>query len=138
MKSMTIWQLAAAAGVNVETVRYYQRRLLLPVPDREPGSVGRYPEAALSRLRFIKRAQSLGFSLEDVQELLSLHDGQACSSARRLGELKLAEVRHRIQTLRVLELALDDLVSKCSTARRKVSCPLIDALMSAEESPVRP
>lgn len=138
MKSMTIGQLAAAAGVNVETVRYYQRRLLLPVPDREPGSIGRYPEAALSRLRFIKRAQSLGFSLEDVQELLSLHDGQACSSARHLGELKLAEVRHRIQTLRVLEVALDDLVSKCSTARRKVSCPLIDALMSAEDSPVRP
>lgn len=61
MASMTIGQLAAAAGVNVETVRYYQRRQLLAVPRREPGSIGRYPDSVLTRLRFIKRAQSLGF-----------------------------------------------------------------------------
>lgn len=132
MEPMTIGQLAAAAGVNVETVRYYQRRGLLLVPARESGSIGRYPLAAFARLRFIKRAQSLGFSLEDVQVLLSLHDGQACSSARHLGELKLAEVRDRIQSLRVLEVALQDLVSKCATARRKVSCPLIEALARDE------
>ncbi len=65
MESMTIGQLAAAAGVNVETVRYYQRRALLAVPRREPGSIARYPDSALTRLRFIKRAQSLGFSLDD-------------------------------------------------------------------------
>ena len=134
METMTIGQLAAAAGVNVETVRYYQRRDLLALPKREPGSIGRYPASALTRLRFIKRAQSLGFSLEDVQALLSLEEGQACSSARDLGERKLAEVRHRIQTLRALEDALQDLVSRCSTSRRKVSCPLIDALMRADES----
>jgi MerR family transcriptional regulator, mercuric resistance operon regulatory protein len=132
MESMTIGQLAAAAGVNVETVRYYQRRNLLAVPEREAGSIGRYPPASLTRLRFIKRSQSLGFSLDDVQVLLSLDDGQACSSARHLGELKLAEVRDRIQTLRVLEVALQDLVSKCATAKRKVSCPLIEALTSEE------
>jgi MerR family transcriptional regulator, mercuric resistance operon regulatory protein len=132
MEPMTIGQLASAAGVNVETVRYYQRRALLAVPDREPGSIGRYPKAALTRLRFIKRSQSLGFSLDDVQVLLSLDEGQACSSARHLGELKLAEVRERIRTLRALELALEDLVAKCSTPKRKVSCPLIDALMNAQ------
>jgi MerR family mercuric resistance operon transcriptional regulator len=136
MKSMTIGQLAAAAWVNVETVRYYQRRELLSTPEREAGSIGRYPQAALARLRFIKRSQSLGFSLDDVQVLLSLDDGQACSSARHLGELKLAEVRDRIQTLRVLEVALQGLVSKCATAKRKVSCPLIDALTRAEEPTV--
>jgi MerR family mercuric resistance operon transcriptional regulator len=133
---MTIGQLAAAAGVNVETVRYYQRRALLAAPDREAGSIGRYSQAALTRLRFIKRSQSLGFSLDDVQVLLSLDDGQACSSARHLGELKLAEVRDRIQTLRVLEVALQGLVSKCATAKRKVSCPLIEALTRAEEPTV--
>jgi MerR family transcriptional regulator, mercuric resistance operon regulatory protein len=133
MKSMTIGQLAAAAGVNVETVRYYQRRKLLATPEREAGSIARYPQGALTRLRFIKRSQSLGFSLDDVQVLLSLDDGQACSSARHLGELKLAEVRDRIETLRVLESALQDLVSMCSTAKRKVSCPLIETLMRAEE-----
>ena len=133
---MTIGQLAAAAGVNVETVRYYQRRALLAVPKREPGSIGRYSRAALTRLRFIKRSQSLGFSLNDVQELLSLDDGQACSSARHLGELKLAEVRDRIETLRALEVALQNLVSQCATAKRKVSCPLIEALMRADDTPV--
>jgi MerR family mercuric resistance operon transcriptional regulator len=130
---MTIGQLAAAAGVNVETVRYYQRRELLGVPKREPGSIARYTDSALTRLRFIKRAQSLGFSLEDVQALLSLEDGQACSSARALGEHKLAEVRERIGTLRALEEALQELVSKCATTRRKVSCPLIEALMRADK-----
>jgi MerR family mercuric resistance operon transcriptional regulator len=133
VQSMTIGQLAAAAGVNVETVRYYQRRELLGVPKREPGSIARYPDSALTRLRFIKRAQSLGFSLEDVQALLSLEDGQACSSARALGEHKLAEVRERIGTLRALEEALQELVSKCASTRRKVSCPLIEALMRADK-----
>ena len=131
MESMTIGQLAAAAGVNVETVRYYQRRDLLAVPKREAGSIGRYPPTALTRLRFIRRAQSLGFSLDDVKALLSLDEGRACSSARELGERKLGEVRQRIQTLRALEGALQGLVAKCATARRKVSCPLIEALMRA-------
>ena len=83
MEQMTIGQLAAAAGVNVETVRYYQRRELLAVPDRRAGSIGRYAPSALTRLRFIKRAQSLGFTLDDVQALLSLDDGQGCAAARR-------------------------------------------------------
>lgn len=134
MESMTIGQLAGAVGVNVETVRYYQRRGLLAAPEREPGSIGRYSATALTRLRFIKRSQSLGFSLDDVQVLLSLDEGQACSSARHLGELKLAEVRERIRTLRALEGALEELVSKCLTTKRKVSCPLIEALMSVEET----
>lgn len=132
MGSMTIGQLAAAAGVNVETVRYYQRRGLLATPEREPGTIGRYSAAAVTRLRFIKRSQSLGFSLHDVQVLLSLDEGQACSSARRLGELKLAEVQERIQTLRALERALQELVAKCSTTKSKVRCPLIEALMSGK------
>lgn len=133
MSTMTIGQLAAAAGVNVETVRYYQRRELLATPERLAGSISRYSQEALTRLRFIKRSQSSGFSLDDIQVLLSLDEGRACSSARHLGELKLAEVRDRIQSLRVLEAALHELVSKCATARRKVSCPLIEALARADE-----
>ncbi|MHB1122235.1 MAG: MerR family DNA-binding protein [Ramlibacter sp.] len=120
--------------MNVETVRYYQRRELLAVPPREPGSIARYPESALTRLRFIKRAQSLGFSLGDVQALLSLEDRRACSSAREVGERKLADVRERIQTLRALEEALQRLVASCSTTGRKVNCPLIEALMRADEA----
>lgn len=126
---MTIGQLAAAAAVNVETVRYYQRRGLLASPARPSGSIGRYPPAALTRLRFIKRSQSLGFSLDDVQALLSLDDGQPCSAARSIGERKLADVRERLRALQALESALVDLVGRCATPKRKVNCPLIEALM---------
>lgn len=132
MEQMTIGQLAAAAGVNVETVRYYQRRELLAMPDRPVGGIGRYTPSALTRLHFIKRAQSLGFKLDDVQALLSLDDGRGCSAARQIGEHKLADVRQRLQALRVLEAALQDLVSRCSTTKRKVNCPLIEALMQSE------
>ena len=136
MEQMTIGQLAAAAGVNVETVRYYQRRKLLTPPERPSGGIGRYPPGALTRLRFIKRSQSLGFSLDDVHALLSLDDGQACSAAKAIGEHKLADVRQRIQTLHALEGALQELVGRCSTSKRKVTCPLIEALIQAEEGPL--
>ena len=134
MPDMTIGQLAAAADVNVETVRYYHRRGLLAPPKRAAGSIGRYPTGALTRLRFIKRSQSLGFSLDDVQTLLSLEDGQSCEAARTIGEHKLADERQRIQTLQALETALQVLVNQCSTSGRKVNCPLIDTLMQTEES----
>ena len=134
MEQMTIGQLASAAGVNVETVRYYQRRGLLTAPDRPAGSIGRYPPAALTRLHFIKRAQSLGFSLEDVKALLSLDDGQTCSSARRIAEHKLETVRDRIASLQVLEGALDKLVKQCARTCSRVSCPLIEALASDSET----
>ena len=128
MLEMTIGQLAAAAVVNVETVRYYQRRGLLPTPLRPSGGIRRYTSQALSRVQFIKRAQALGFSLDEVKSLLSLHDGRACSTARKLGELKLADVRQRIGDLQALEAALASLVRKCATTTRTVSCPLIEAL----------
>lgn len=133
MEQMTIGQLSAAAGVNVETVRYYHRRGLLQLPERADGRIGRYPTGALTRLRFIKRSQSLGFSLDDVQALLSLDDGQACKPAQAIGEHKLADVRQRIKTLQALESALLQLVTQCATSRRKVSCPLIGALMQVED-----
>ena len=132
MRQMSIGQLAEAAGVGVETIRYYQRRQLLAQPERLSGVIGRYPPDALTRLRFIKRSQSLGFSLDDVQALLSLDEGRACSTAKKIGEHKLAEVRERIQTLKALESVLQQLVSRCSTSRRKVSCPLIDAITHSE------
>jgi MerR family transcriptional regulator, mercuric resistance operon regulatory protein len=138
MESMTIGQLAAAAEVNVETVRYYQRRNLLARPERPSGSIGRYESGALTRLRFIKRSQALGFSLDDVQALLSLDDGQACRAAKEIGEHKLADVRERIQTLQALEAALQQLVSQCSSSKRKVSCPLIEALTRAQDGPLTP
>lgn len=135
MEQMTIGQFALAGGVNVETVRYYQRRGLLDAPERPVGSISRYSQTALTRLRFIKRAQSLGFSLDEVMTLLSLDDGQTCNSARHIGEQKLEEVRSRIQTLQSLESALQNLVSQCTTAKGKVRCPLIESLIRMEVAP---
>jgi MerR family mercuric resistance operon transcriptional regulator len=133
MQEITIGQLAEAAEVNVETVRYYHRRGLLPAPPRPVGGIRRYPADMLTRLRFIKRSQSLGFSLDEVEALLSLQDGQSCHSARAIAEHKLADVRQRIQDLSMLESALTTLVQRCSTSKGKVSCPLIDALTDGSE-----
>ena len=133
MQEMTIGQLAEAAEVNIETVRYYHRRGLLPAPPRPAGGIRRYPTAVLTRLRFIRRSQLLGFSLDEVEALLSLHDGQVCNSARAIAEHKLVDVRQRIQDLSMLEAALATLVQRCSTSKGKVSCPLIDTLMNGGE-----
>ena len=129
---MTIGELAKAAGVNVETVRYYHRRGLLPAPERPIGGIRRYPPAALARLRFIRRSQALGFSLDDVQALLSLDDGRTCSAARVIGDHKLADIRQRMRDLRTLERALKALVDRCAVTKGRVTCPLIEALAQGD------
>jgi MerR family mercuric resistance operon transcriptional regulator len=124
----TIGRLARQAGVNVETVRYYQRRGLLEEPRRPPGGIRRYSETHARRLRFIKQAQGLGFSLEEVKDLLALEDGRHCREAERLGSLKLAAVRERLTQLHHVERALAGLVKQCHCNTGTVSCPLIAAL----------
>ncbi len=124
----TIGPLAKAAGVNVETVRFYHRRGLLPLPGRTYGAVRRYTDESLARLRFIRRAQRLGFALEEVAALLKLNDGRSCSTARELAERRLAEVEARLKDLSTLRNQLSSLVRRCRTERGKVHCPLIDAL----------
>jgi MerR family mercuric resistance operon transcriptional regulator len=105
---------------------------------KECSGTRRRPSAAIKRtgadrLRFTKRSQSLGFSLDEVEVLLSLHDGQVCNSARAIAEPKLVDVRQRIQDLYALEVALATLVQRCSRSKGNVSCPLIDALMEDSE-----
>jgi MerR family mercuric resistance operon transcriptional regulator len=130
-KTMTIGALARAAGVNVETIRFYQRKGLLPEPDRPAGSIRRYGVDELGRIRFIKSAQRLGFSLDEVADLLKLEDGTQCEQAREQGRKKLDDVRARIADLKRIEAALADLVMRCSGTRGRVRCPLIDALHEA-------
>ncbi len=129
--ALTIGQLAQAAGVNVETVRYYQRRGLLFEPDRPTGGIRRYSGADTERIRFIKAAQGLGFSLDDVEELLRLEDGTHCGQARQLAERKLGEIRSKIGDLRRIESTLDDMVSRCRAVRGKLRCPLIASVHRA-------
>jgi MerR family mercuric resistance operon transcriptional regulator len=126
----TIGTLAKQAGTNVETVRYYQSRGLVDEPRRPPGGVRRYTQAHVRRLRFIKQAQTLGFSLDEVIELLALEDGENCLQAEQMGAKKLEIVRERIAQLRQVERALATLVDQCHCNTGKVHCPLIASLES--------
>ena len=127
----TIGALAETAGVNVETIRFYQRKGLMPEPEKPYGSIRRYGAAELARVRFIKSAQRLGFSLEEVGELLKLEDGARCSEARQLAEQKLVDVRQKLSDLQRIESVLAGLVARCSAVRGRVSCPLIASLQEA-------
>ena len=124
----TIGSLAETAGVNVETIRFYQRKGLMPEPEKPYGSIRRYGAAELARVRFIKSAQRLGFSLEEVGELLKLEDGARCSEARQLAEQKLVDVRQKLTDLQRIESVLAGLVARCSAVRGRVNCPLIASL----------
>jgi MerR family mercuric resistance operon transcriptional regulator len=132
MREMTIGALARQAGVNVETVRYYQRLGVLELPGRPPGGIRRYGDAALSRVRFIKRAQELGFSLAEIRRLMRLGDPQSCGEARALAADKLALVESRIADLGRLRGVLKELIGRCDRRRGKVACPIIESLARPE------
>ena len=125
---LSIGQLAASAGVNVESIRFYQRKGLMPTPRRPVGGMRRYGEEDARRLGFIKAAQRLGFSLTEVAELLTLDDGTQCRDARQLAELKLRDIRQRREDLQRIEQALGRHIEHCRSATEPVPCPLIEAL----------
>lgn len=129
---ITVGQLARAAAVNVETVRYYQRIGLLPMPRRDYGSIRRYLADDLKRIRFIRRAQKLGFSLDEVALLLGLSDGRHCAETKALAATRLAVVEEKIADLAAIRQALKSLVAKCSRGSRSRGCPVIDALIEDE------
>ncbi len=130
-ENLSIGALADAAGVNVETIRFYQRKALMYKPDRPQRSVRRYGRMELGRLRFIKSAQRLGFSLDEVAQLLELEDGTHCDEARERAQHKLTNVRAKLTDLRRIEAALSDLVDRCSAASGQIRCPLITTLQGA-------
>lgn len=129
-RTYTIGQLAAEAGVNVETVRYYQRRKLMPEPARPPGGTRRYDETDAERLRFIKRAQVMGFALVDVESLLTLRARRSCQKTRDLAASKLELVDSQIRELRRLRKELAQLVATCDRNVDEAACPIIDRLTS--------
>jgi MerR family mercuric resistance operon transcriptional regulator len=132
-EELTIGRLAKAAGVNVETIRYYQRRGLVDEPSKPLGGHRRYAQTAASRVRFIKRAQQLGFTLDEVTGLLRLEDGQSCSETRLLAEHKLASIEKRIADLTRMRRALKGLITECAAGRGMQSCPIIATLSSTLE-----
>jgi MerR family mercuric resistance operon transcriptional regulator len=126
--NLTIGVFAKTAGVNVETIRFYQRKGLLPEPDKPHGSIRRYGEADVTRVRFVKSAQRLGFSLGEISELLRLEDGTHCEEARSLAEHKLKDVHEKMADLARMEAVLSELVYACHEQKGNVTCPLIASL----------
>jgi MerR family transcriptional regulator, mercuric resistance operon regulatory protein len=131
-ENLTIGTLAIQSQVNVETIRFYQRKGLMQVPGKPHGSVRRYGSRHLRRVRFIKSAQRLGFSLDEIAQLLSLEDGTHCDEAREQAQLKLIDVRAKLADLEGMEAALADLVERCCAVRGNIRCPLIGALQGIE------
>jgi MerR family mercuric resistance operon transcriptional regulator len=135
LENLTIGVFAKAAGVNVETIRFYQRKGLLPEPDKPYGSI-RYGEADVTRVRFVKSAQRLGFSLDEIAELLRLEDGTHCEEASSLAEHKLKDVREKMTDLARMESVLSELVCACHLRQGNVSCPLIASLQGRKNRAV--
>jgi MerR family mercuric resistance operon transcriptional regulator len=125
-QSYTIGQLAAEAGVNVETIRYYQRRRLFPKPKRALGRTRRYDTGAVVRLRFIKCAQRLGFTLREIDELLELLEPMSCSKTRTIAAAKLQQVDERIRELQALRVEFMGLLAACDANSDESRCPIIE------------
>ncbi|MEQ1546085.1 Hg(II)-responsive transcriptional regulator [Methyloglobulus sp.] len=128
-KFFSIGELAKNAGVNVETIRFYQRRALLRHPVKPFNGIRHYTERDAQRIRFIKQGQKFGFTLDEIAELLSLDDGRHCQEAKEIALRKLVLIRERIEGLRMMESALSDLVESCTSNADSVSCPVILALL---------
>ena len=131
MSQPTIAWLAREAAVNVETIRFYQRKLLLDEPPRPLGGVRRYTVDDVARVRFIKSAQRIGFTLAEIAVLLQLEDGTHCREAQTIAAYKLADVQSRIDELQRMAVALKGLVNACDSRRGKIKCPLIVSLQTA-------
>ena len=130
MEGVNRGQLAAAAQVNSETLRYYERRGLIPAPPRSAGNYRRYPAETVQRVRFIKQAQDLGFSLEEIRELMSLRATRG-ARAREIKERairKMDEINERIHALKRMRAALRNLVSQCSGHAPVEECPILRAI----------
>lgn len=130
-KGMTIGRLAEAACVSVETVRFYQQRGLLPIPARQ-GTYRHYPQSAIARLRFIKRAKELGFTLTEIAELLRLNDGMNRRAIRGVATRRLEEINSRLDDLRRMQRVLKRLVIACERSDEALPCPIIDAIARPE------
>ncbi len=126
---MTISRLAETAGVNVETVRFYQRSGLIDEPVRPASGYRTYTEADGGRIRFIKRAQALGFTLGEVANLLKLEGSRTCAETRELATRKLAMVESKMADLRSMQEALMDMIGRCGRGDGQETCPIIRALV---------
>ncbi len=135
MEGLTIGQLAKKSRVNVETIRYYERRGLVPAPPRRYSGYRQYAPGDVRRVLFIKRAQRLGFTLREVSDLLHLKvDPQTtCADVRKRAEIKIAEVDEKIRELEAMRQALARLATSCAGFGPTAECPILEALEGSSD-----
>ena len=135
MKPLTIGQVARYAGVGIETVRFYERQGLLEEPARKQSGYRQYGEDVVARLRFIRRAKELGFSLKEIKELLALRvdPTTTCAEVRGKGAAKIADVEQKIEALQRIRKALVKLTAVCRGRGPTSECPILDALDKEDE-----
>lgn len=128
--ALTTGKLAALAGVNIQTLRYYERRGLLQKPPCRPSGYREYSPEAVKLIRFIKHAQQLGFTLSEIQELLRLRQDRtgSCSQVRASAQTKMADIDRKVRSLQAMKKALSVLVASCKTDRSRRECPILEAL----------
>ena len=130
MGSLTIGEVAKLTGIGVETVRFYEKSGLIDEPPRTEAGYRQYPEDTASRVRFIRHAKTLGFTLTEIKELLNLRldPTTTCEDVRQVAEEKLRNVRAKIQSLQGIEMALGDLIGACAVGGPDGECPILEAL----------
>ena len=134
METFSIGQVAQQAGVGIETVRFYERQGLLEKPARKKSGYRQYPPEAVLRLRFIKKAKEVGFSLKEIKELLSLRLDKAatCEDVRSRAEAKILDIEQKIQGLQRMKRALTDLTAACDGQGSASECPILQMLEEKE------
>lgn len=134
MAWLRVGEVARQAGVNLQTVHYYERRGLLPEPPRTGSNYRAYPPDAVRRIRFIKRAQELGFTLKEIRELLSLRagGGSGCTDVRGHAEAKVRDIENKVRSLQAMRGVLLELIGECSGSGPVSECPILEALDSEE------
>lgn len=135
MDRLTIGELAKRSQVNLETIRYYERKELLPAPPRLQSGYRSFPLEAVRRIRFIKQAQELGFSLKEIKELLELQIDPSSTGGdvRKRAEAKIVDIEAKIKTLSAMKKALTQLTSACNGKGSISECPILESLGSVKE-----
>ena len=132
---LRIGEVAGRAGVNIQTLRYYERRGLLAVPQRTASGYREYPAETVRLIRFVKRAQDLGFTLKEAEELIALRDakGRKRSEVRSLAEAKMRDIDKKLAQLQAMHSALYSMVESCACRDGKPTCPILEALDDAQD-----
>ena len=130
LEVMRIGEAAKLAGVNVQSLRYYERTGLLPKPRRKPSGYRQYDTDAVHLVRFIKNAQELGFTLSDIAELIALREGAPKNRSKvvAMALAKVEDIGRRVRTLAAMQKTLKSLVNECETRGQSRPCPIIEAV----------